>query len=243
MKILKTYIVIGIVPFALFTLCDCGNKHVKPEVAEIDEIDTLRLLNDDNLEVEIAEEIIIENDGTRLLKEGYTLDTIPEWNGYIRIRSNNKGEGLLSPDGKIIYSPKIYSGVLGFGHHTLLLHKIGSKGNTLEGLGDFDGNVLVPVLYEDLRFRQNLKEGYVVVKWQNSEGVYSFSDKKEILPCKYDFIFCTYDGYIATREHHYSSLRSKVDFIYRLYDYGGNEVADPIISDKDNWPVPWSDKI
>lgn len=245
---MKQIITSTILWIIVVNLVSCGNSNgsnysEQKSEAQYEELQTIAE-SDKGLPEESVKDVIpsFENNGLRLLAEGYKLDTIPEWNGYIRVYSDNKGGGLLSPNGEIIFSPKDYAGILGcfsYGNRFLLLTKAGSKNNSLYGIGDFQGKILVPVIYADVDFQQHLKNGYAIVKDGVSKGVYSFDKQREIVPCKHKMIKCTYDGYISTIETeltHNGSL--KIMYIYRLYDYNGDEVAKPIVKDNDSqWPV------
>ena len=166
----------------------------------------------------------IENNEKSFLEE-YECDTFPHWKGYVLIH-NEKGYGLLNPQSEIVYSPnwwRIYEFNSSSGDMYLMLviqEGEGENASWRRGLGDFNGNIIMPVIYTYIHSAE-YRDLCVVEQGCGSKGLFSIPLKREIIPCQFKR-FCFLSDYILAQRTSLNTIINNSKYV--IFDYNGNKM-------------------
>lgn len=166
---------------------------------------------------------VLDTNGKRNLEQGYVVDETLS-NGYMIIHNEN-GYGLLSPQSEIVYAPRwwrIYEFLTSSGKTYVQLIRQNGEESWKKGLADFKGNIIIPVIYESMHSAPR-RDLCVVEESSNCKGLFSLSQKEQIIPCEFER-FCYLSEYIiAKRTSLYTLIHEKI--AYLIFDYNGREMA------------------
>lgn len=180
---------------------------------------------------------LLDDKGKKILECDYVCDTFAHWNGYILIH-NEQGYGLFNPKSKVVYTPnwyRIYEFNTSTGKTYLqLIRQEGEEGKEKrkKGLGDFNGKVVMPVIYTD--YRAAPCGDLCIVEQGGSKGVFSIPQRKQIIPCEYE-CFSFIGDYILSRKTRFTSL----DNIFKEYVIYNNDGHNMFNCDSEENAQEW----
>lgn len=165
----------------------------------------------------------LDADGKRLHESDYVYDETLS-NGYVIIH-NEKGYGLLSPQSEVVYAPRwsrIYEFRTSLGKVYVQIVRQDGEESWKRGLGDFKGNIIMPVIYKSIHSAPR-RDLCVVEESENAKALYSLSRRKQITPCEFEK-FCYLSEYIIAKR---TGLRTLIhdNIAYIFFDYNGREVV------------------
>lgn len=172
---------------------------------------------------------ILDAQGNRILECEYICDTFAHWNGYVLIH-NEKGYGLLSPQSEVVYAPNwwhIYELNTSSGKTYLrLIRQEMDKEKWAEGLGDFSGKIVIPVIYTNLYPVSSRDLCIVERSGSGSRGLISLKLEAQIVPCQFDDFTYLADYIIAKRNVIGFGSLNTIHTEYVIYSYEGQEIKN-----------------